>query len=1426
MNRDVQAAKAIRKRNPKLSPLARAVRGAFAASAAMLALAGSGPALAGDCTAPADNTIHCNGDFNDTLAFDVEDLTLVVGDEAPSTITPAAGAPGILADWEGDIAVVSAADITTLYADGIDAIGNGDIVVGNSGAIDAESFGQAIGIYAYSYDGDVTVSNGGSILAYAYAGLADGNFASGENVSVGNAGDGLIVALGYDWAAGIEAQGSDSVDVTNDGDIAVRTYGAGEGFGIYAAGGDGGATVGNTGTVYVRGYDQATGIYATASGDIDVDNSGGVYAGYLAFDDAGNPFSSSYATAIFATSDTAGTATTVENTGTLQAASFYASSGVEIRSLGDGASASITNSGDVTAVAIGRGGAATALVASANGDASVDNTAALVAYSGGMAYGAVAVAFNGDASVTNAGDITAIGTGFGSYASYGLVAGSANGGASIDNSGSIYAHNAYISAGLDANGMTGATVANTGAIDADAFVSYGIRASSGQGDVAIDNGGAIDAHYSGAYYLGYAFGMFARTVGGDIAIDNGGDISAEGGLQGVGIFATSSSGDIALDNSGDVSASTYFYTAVGLFARASGGTATISTSGDIDSTAASLYGTAYGVLGRGAYVDATNTGDITASGYVVGVGASVAAYLGGSFQNEGDIDAQGGFAGEGVLVTARYGDAGFTNAGDIHAEGGSDAIGANVGAYTTQYTTYGENYYAATASAANTGSISASSPYAAYALAVSGPNVIVDNGGDLSAKGDFAFGLVAHGNLSTAIDNSGGITAHGDSYAVGILTPFAGSILGYIGSSVDNSGTVSAIADDGIAVGVNVAGGTLDNSGHITAEAGGTAGYALGVNAAYGSVVNSGEISASHYSLAIGVLAGSYYDAATVENSGTIRAETEAGNGAIAILAEQALEVDNTGGIYGTIESLQGDAAIVVHNDGGGVWGLDGLANVFGSGDDAIENGAGGTIHLSDGALYLGASSAAGNSFQNDGTILTSDFGVIDMGTGPVSLAPSLNPLPLVNDGIIDFVDGAPDDTLVVLGDLGGDGAINLDVSLLNGGGDLLYVDGNVVDGAHQAINLAIDGVPTALHGEMAPVVAVTGDVPSGVFTGGQVLNFDASNFLDLGVSVQAAPVGGVNVVSAAVDVEGLNDTGVLAASVAQGTQSLVDSAIGTLRQRLGVQGPLADGQAGISPWVRFYTGKGDVSPEAAGFGSGADFGFEQENRGREFGFDFAVGNGFHVGILGTNADGTQRMTGAAGSDRLKLHGSGVYASWFGSRFYVDVSQRWMDFDARLDSATGELETSGNATATNIEAGLTGWSAGGIDIVPQVQYTRAKIDNVGPLDGSLVRMDIDGGASERGRVGVALSRSFAGANGLQWTPYGALSAVREFDGETGFTVADAFSGTTSTEGTGTLAELGIGVRKGGLSATAGFNWADGGASDNMRGGQLVVRYTW
>ncbi|MGN6112351.1 MAG: hypothetical protein ACTHOC_04980 [Luteimonas sp.] len=1178
-------------------------------------------------------------------------------------------------------------------ARGINATsGSGDVSVANGGDVFAGSvLVDAIGVYAYSGTGDVAVSNDGDVTAIAPYGLADGIFAYGANADVANTGS--ITAVGNGWAAGIEAQAADAVSVTNAGDITVQTLGAGEGFGIYAGGGAGGAAVDNAGTIYVRGYEDATGIYAHASGGVQIGNSGGVYAGYLSVDDYGNTYSSSYALALFGVSGGDGAEVAIENSGVLQAISFAASSGAEARSLGTGGSASVSNSGDVVAAALSFGGSAAGLVATADGDATIDNSGSLFAYSGGMAYGAIALAFNGDASVTNSGDIQSINTAYPYYSAYGVVSASQNGGAGADNSGFIYAYSPYIGVGMEVAGMTGAALSNSGGVYANAWVSYGVRASSGGGDVSIDNSGEIAAYYSGTY-LGYAFGMHASAGEGDIAIDNSGDVFAAGGLQSLGIFAstttgditidssgsaesegltglsaaifaTSTGGDVTVDNSDQVLASSVYGTSVGAFARASAGTAAISSSGDVDST--STYGTAYGILARGAYSGIDNSGDVTMTGY-----------------------------------------------------------------------------------------------YAAY-------------------------GAYADGALYAAIDNSGSIETHASGVSIGAAA------IGLYGATVSNSGDISASADEG--------------------------GLAIGVFAqSYYDVLveNSGTITASHPDQAVAVQMYSVAGTATLDNSGTIATDTSSAGSIAVVGSPGANAILNTGDIYGAIVTFDGDDLFA--NGQGGTWHVANGTTDFGGGDDAIENGAGGTIHLAYGGIFLGASGAYGNSFQNDGTILTSDFGVIDMGTGPAS--------PLVNDGVISFVDGAPDDMLVILGDLGGDGAINVDLSVLNGTSDLLYVDGNVVDGTTQAINVSIDGIPTETSSEMAPVVAVTGNVAANAFTGGQVLNYDPRNFLTYDVSVGTAQADGVTTVLASVEVTGLNDTGVLAASVAQGAQSLVNSTIGTLRQRTGVLYPLEDGQAGISPWVRYFTDKGNLDPAASGFGSGADFGFEQENSGTEFGMDFAVGNGFHLGVLGGNADGKQRLTGGEGSDRLKLHGAGVYASWYGPRFYVDLSQRWMDFDARLDSASGELETSGNATATNIEAGLTGWSAYGVDIVPQAQYTRTTIDNVGPLAGSLTQMDVDGGTSERGRVGVAVSRTFAGTGGFQWTPYGALSAVREFDGETGFTVADAFTGSTSSDGTSTLAELGIGLHKGGFSATAGFNWSDGGAVDSARGGQLVVRYTW
>ncbi|MDQ2703055.1 MAG: hypothetical protein M3Y70_09675 [Pseudomonadota bacterium] len=1235
---------------------------------------------------------------------------------AAATGIDAFGEDLVTVDNSGSITAIAYGDARGINATSVD----GDVHVDNSGSILAGSLLlDAIGVYGYSTTGDVSIHNDGAIVAVSPDGLADGIFASGVGVEVSNGAEGDISAYGYSWTAGIEAQGSDSVVVSNDGSIYTRTYGVSEAFGIYAGGGAGGASVDNSGSISVHGYDSAVGIYAQAGGPIDIANSGDVLAGYITVVDGGGVYSSSYASAILALSGTDGAAISIENSGSATAASFSGSNGIEARSLGVGGTVGITNSGEVNAYALSQfGGVATGIAASAAGDAWIDNAGMVYAYSASTAYGAVALSFNGDASVVNSGDIGTVSTAFDGYSAFGAVAASTNGSASVDNSGTIEVYTPYIGAGIEVGGMQGASIVNSGDVAVDAWVAYGVRASSGLGDVAVDNSGSIAASYSGTF-PGYSWGIHTGTVGGDIAIDNSGEVSSDGGRQSLAIFASTTSGDISVDSSGSIAsnsytglsaaifatntggdvsvhssgsleASTYIGTSAGAFARASQGIASIANSGDIAST--STYGTAYGALARGMYVNATNSGDIAAEGY----GSAYGVYLDGvydaSLASSGGIEAVAVGNAFGAYVSSFYGEAGVTNSGDI-----------------TVNATYG--------------------------------------------------------------------------LAVGVLAN------GYHGAVVGNSGTIGAEA--------------------------GPSGTAVGVYArAYGDVVvqNSGTISATHDVAAIAVQLESLYGTATLENSGTIETHTSVAGSIALVGSNGANEIHNTGDIHGAIVTFDADDSFA--NGSGGTWLVGNGTTYFGGGDDSIDNDAGGTIHLAGGAIYLGASGAAGNAFHNAGTIRASGYGLIDMGAGAMALD---------NGGVISFVDGATDDLLVINGDLGGDGAINLDISLLNGTADLLYVDGDVVDGTTQAVNLAIDSLDGVLAGGSAQVVAVSGTVAANTFTGGQVLNVDPSNFLDLAVVVSSD---GAGLFSASVGVAGLNDAGVLAGSVANGAHSLINSSIGTRNQRLGLAPVLADGDVGLGPWIRVFSDDGDVAPDASGFGSDRDFGFSQENRGTEFGMNLSLGNGISLGVMGGNAEGTQKLTGAQGGDEIDLNTSGLYASWAGAHFYADASMRWMDFDARLMSIGGEQRTSGNATAFNLEGGYTGWTFGGFNIVPQAQYTRSVIDNVDVVEGTQTGLAIYGGVSERARVGVAVDRSFVGGMGITWTPFGALSAVREMDGNTGFTVADSFDGRASTSGNSTLAEIGVGLQRGRVSATVGANWADGGALDGFTGGQLVLRYTW
>ena len=363
-----------------------------------------------------------------------------------------------------------------------------------------------------------------------------------------------------------------------------------------------------------------------------------------------------------------------------------------------------------------------------------------------------------------------------------------------------------------------------------------------------------------------------------------------------------------------------------------------------------------------------------------------------------------------------------------------------------------------------------------------------------------AEGVVAEGYYTTAVSD-GAISAEasadadlGTAVAVGIAVSGA-----YTDASFGATSDISAFASGytGYAIGALLQGQnfvTATNAGSISAEFDGAIGSAYGVIIASqgGSVLftNDGDITATDADLAVGVLLGSNYYT-TLINNGSITADSTAA-GSIAVQSGDSLDVIyNYGEINGAIVSGDGDDYL--SNEAGGEWNAVGTS-YFGLGDDLIVND--GTINMDDAVIDMGYHAVNGNQFINNGTITVSgDLNVIDMGLGLyIPVVPALNPLAFYNYGVIDFQDGDPDDMLTIVGDFGGDGDINVDVSLLSETSDILYIDGSVVAGDTNTINVAVDDLPDSQFTEI-PVVYVTGDSVASSFVLGDVTGFSASNF-------------------------------------------------------------------------------------------------------------------------------------------------------------------------------------------------------------------------------------------------------------------------------------------------------------------------------------------
>src|SRR5690606_9209591 len=610
---------------------------------------------------------------------------------------------------------------------------------------------------------------------------------------------------------------------------------------------------------------------------------------------------------------------------------------------------------------------------------------------------------------------------------------------------------------------------------------------------------------------------------------------------------------------------------------------------------------------------------------------------------------------------------------------------------------------------------------------------------------------------------------------------------------------------------------TLNNSGSISVD--GEIGYAFAVLGAdvADTVNNSGDISGSIY-----LYAGDN----VVNNTGTIAlgdgaletgdgddAVSNAGNitGAISLsgggdvfnnLAGGALNlagatldtgdgddtIDNAGSIVGLGSILTGSGDDTINNTGtidlAAGTGID-----LGDGDDTFNTSAVSTLTLQDASILMGAGSA--NAFNNSGKLVVRGDSLIDMGSGasggtpaPVSFGqvpamsaiaptavPALNATPFVTDGVIGFVDGATDDTLTIVGDFTGSGAIHIDLSMLNNASDQLYVDGSIVDGTAHRVNVEFTEIPDGTEQPVA-FAHVSGDAAAGSFVPGMVTGFSDGNFMSLGVAVLSdidSSNASDDVFSVGIDVLGLNDTGSLAASIASGAAGLVNSQIGTFRQRLGVN-PYGDPGKVMSAFVRMYTDEGDVTAthQADNFGSAGNFDFNQSTWGREVGINANLFGNFHAGIVLGNADSRQRMIGEGhGENRMDGMTWGAYATWYVPQgFYVDLSGRWMAVDVRSTSSAGTMSTRAHTAATSIEAGYQ-WAFGnGLVLVPQAQYTRTKVDGIRLIEGAQTSFDAHGGTFSRGRLGVELNKQFETTSGIRYTPYASINAIREFDGET------------------------------------------------------------
>jgi len=1392
-------------------------------------------------------------------------------------------AAGVNADAYGDVAI-------SVYAD----------VLANA------QYGQATGIDAYSYNGNASVTSVGSMTVYSSA-TAYGIHAStglGGDIYVSTAGGPITVDSSTGAAFGIHADATGAGLITIYGDAGIDVYSyAGAATGIFAHAVDGDIIVGGTGDIGVDAASGGTGIDAfvagvgyidiSSYGDITVDTAAGVAVGILAIVNGTGPVT----VQAYGDIDVAGAANVAGIRGQAQGDLLVVTGG-DIDALSSGyafgiqgstggldsdlaittlAGAAISVTADGLAVGIqgsttGYDGDIAILVGDDLGLVS-NNTNAIGIWTDALgAYADTTIDIGGDMAIDaqgsaqgvnavngpNSGDISVYDTGDMVVSAYDFYANgifaqnnSLYGGVHVDVSGSLTVASVNGPAhAIHAVAQYGDIyVTNTGTLDVSGFDALAIQVQT-SGNVQVYNDGSL-------YVQADRYGSGIDSVaGGDLLVDNTGYIQVDvqtvgpvNGIVGVGIGA-SATGDVVLQNSGGISVEVsgvglFGADAVGIQATSGfGGDVSVSNSGDIDVV---LDGTGgYGADASGIIAVAFNGLAIVSNDASIQVYAQYGQAVGilsraGNgdivISNDGDIAATAGVGSYydsgafGVLAYSNYGSLSLTSSGSIAAstvgDYYADATGVDLAGYDVYFSASGD--VVATASA----DPGAGAAYAT-GVRIDGDYVSVYTGASVSADADgfyaTAIGLEVNGSygLYLGLDGDSQAVASGDfTWATGVQASSYVDILAY------STGDISA---------------TSDGTGYA---------YALGVgiSSLAGDIFfyNGGNIIATAADYAVAVHLDGSGNTVFI-NNGTVVAYADSYGGIAFLSADADDTIYNNGSITGAIVTGDGDDTLYVAD--GATWNAFGVSD-FGNGDDTITNY--GSINMSDAVIDLGLPGALGNAFCNYGVITVSGaYNVIDMEGGSAALAmtaallaapaavPSSNPQAFYNYGLIDFQDGAPDDVLNIVGDFGGDGSIAVDVSGLNNAGDLLYIDGSIVSGNVNSLDIDLLDLPADGFAEV-PVVEVSGDSVAGSFVLGSV-SYSPIPFVTTNISL----VSNINSANTQPDMfslrvaMGASDAGRIGAVLPAGVQLLMKDVVGSWHKRVEGLGDPGDGK--FSLWARLYVNKGKVDPDSDGTVDG-DFSFEQKNSGGEAGFDFAPNGRFNFGLILGRANASQDLRLGLGTDRIEGNVAGGYGTFRLPRgFYFDLSHRRMKFDARIDTPDGAMDASGEAESSNAESGYS-FNFRGFEIEGQLQVTKTKLlslDSLGlegfgtgpvtPGGATLlaaqatapepVEFDNDADLSQVSRAGVDIRKKFKTQPGTLWELHATMNRVRESGGSNRFQLTDTLGGKTDISGDSSLVDLGFTARRGLLLFYGSLTWQDGGVLQDFFGAQFGAKYTW